>query len=135
MANIMPLKARELFLGGDIDLLNDTIKVTAVDGDGLTLTTATDYINDITAGARIATATLASKSITNGVFDAADVTLTGVTGDEFEYLVIWKDTGNEATSPVILIIDTATGLAFTPSGTDIDITWSNGAGKIFRLTQ
>ena len=33
--------------------------------------------------------------------------------------MIYKDTGSEATSPLIAYIDTATGLPITPNGGDI----------------
>jgi hypothetical protein len=71
--------------------------------------------------------------VTGGAFDAADVTFTTVTGDPSEALVIWKDTSNEATSPLIMYIDTATGLGVTPNGGDITVTWDNGANKIFKI--
>jgi hypothetical protein len=76
---------------------------------------------------------LASKSTTGGVFDAADVTITTVSGDQFEYIIIYKDTGTASTSNLIACIDTATGLPCTPNGGDITITWDNGANKIFAL--
>ncbi|MBF0140068.1 MAG: hypothetical protein HQL74_07295 [Magnetococcales bacterium] len=88
---------------------------------------------DITAGARIATSTLGSKTTTFGVFDAADVTFTSVTGDTSEALIIYKDTGTENTSKLILFVGTATGLPVTPSGGDVDVVWSSGQDRIFRL--
>jgi hypothetical protein len=39
-----------------------------------------------------------TKTVTDGVADANDVTLTAVTGDPSEALVIYKDTGTESTS-------------------------------------
>ena len=33
-------------------------------------------------------------------------------------IVIYKDTGTEATSPLLAMIDTATGLPITPNGGD-----------------
>lgn len=115
-----------------VNLVSDTIKVTAVDLADYTLDIANhDFFNDIPMAARVATATLAGKTVTGRTFDATDTTLSGVTGDQFEALVIWKDTGVESTSRLIAFIDTATGLAMTPSGSDIIIQW-NAAG-IFTL--
>ena len=134
MANSFYYKGLEGFMSGEIDLVDDTIKVTLVDTDDYTVDLAAhDYIDDVPAGARVATATLASKSVTAGVFDAADVTFTSVTGDQSEALVIWKDTGNEATSRLIYYGDTHTGLPITPNSGDLSITWSSGASKIFRI--
>ena len=47
--------------------------------------------------------------------------------------MIYRDTGTEATSPLIAYIDTATGLPITPNGGDIIVVWDDGANKIFRL--
>ena len=68
-----------------------------------------------------------------GVADAADTTFTSVSGDTVEAIVLYKDTGDAATSPLIAYIDTATGLPLTPNGGDVTITWDNGANKIFKL--
>jgi hypothetical protein len=121
---------KTLLLGGDIDLLNDTIKVVAIDTADYTYNSAHDFLNDVAAGSRIATATLASKTISGGVFDAADVTFTSVTGDPFEALILYKDTGVESTSPLIAYLDSGfVGLPFTPSGGDITLGW-NASGII-----
>jgi hypothetical protein len=58
---------------------------------------------------------------------------TAVSGDESEAIVLYKDSGAAATSPLICYIDTATGLAVTPNGADINVAWSDGASKIFAL--
>ena len=50
-----------------------------------------------------------------------------------EAIVIYVDTGTEATSPLIAYIDTATGLPITPNGGDIIVTWDNGVNKIFKV--
>lgn len=134
MANGLYIKGIEGIMGADIDLVADTVKVTLVDTADYTVDLAAhDFINDVPAGARVATATLASKTVTGGAFDAADVTFPTVTGDPSEALVIWKDTGNEMTSALIYYIDTATGLAVTPNGGDITLTWDNGTNKIFKF--
>ena len=135
MASALYAKAKKAFLDGDIDLLNDDIKVVLVDSADYTLDLAAhDFLDDVPAGARVATSgNLASKSTDGGVFDAADITITGVTGDQFEYIIIYKDTGTASTSQLIACIDTATGLPCTPNSGDITITWDSGASKIFAL--
>jgi hypothetical protein len=130
----MYVKGIEALMRGEIDLIDDTIKVTLVDAADYTVDLAAhDFINDVPAGARVATATLTGKSVTGGAFDAADVTFPTVTGDPSEALVIWKDTGVESTSPLIMYIDTATGLGVTPNGGDITVAWDNGTNKIFKI--
>ena len=134
MANSLYMKGIEALMKGQVDLDTDTIKVTLIDVADYTVDLAAhDFINDVPAGARVATATLANTTVTGGAFDADDVTFSAVTGDQSEALVIWQDTGNEATSVLIYYGDTHTGLPVTPNGGDISITWSSGASKIFKI--
>ena len=135
MASQLYGKYKEAILTAGINLTTLDIKVVLVDSADYTLNIATDqYLSSIAAGGRVGTSgNLASKTVTLGVFDAADVTITGVTGDQFEYIVLYHDTGNASTSELIAVIDTATGIPCTPNGGDITITWDNGANKIFAL--
>ncbi|NMD06880.1 MAG: hypothetical protein GYA66_02755 [Phyllobacteriaceae bacterium] len=135
MANTLYDYARQRFLEGQLNWLTDTIKVYLVDTGAYTPQTAIhQYLADIPLSARIAgPVTLTSKSTTGGAADAADCTFTSVSGATIEAIVICKDTGSEATSPVIAYIDTATGLPITPNGGDIIVTWDNGTNKIFKV--
>lgn len=135
MANALFDKGREAFLGGDLDWDAHTIKLVFVDHADDNPDVATDdNLDDIAAAGRVATSgAFAGKTKTNGVADADDVTLTSVTGDQFESIVIYRDTGVESTSTLIAKIDTATGLPFTPSGGNVTVTWDSGANRIFKL--
>jgi hypothetical protein len=142
----MYTKCKQHILDGDIDFNTDTIRAILVDSASYTPTMATDeYLDDVPSGARKGNsggsgrtdgAQLTSPTITNGVFDAANTTLTSVSvGGTYEYILVYKDDGSaEATSPIILLIDTAaSGLPVTPNGADITIAWDDGAYKIFSL--
>lgn len=135
MANALYDLGREKFLLGEIDWVDDNIKVLLVDTADYTVNLATDeFHSDVTGAAIEATSgNLGTKTSTAGVADAADVTFSSVTGDQCEALVIYKDTGVSGTSPLIAYIDTATGLPVTPTGGDIDVVWDSGANKIFKL--
>jgi len=137
MANALYDKGREAFAKGDINWKasgGDTIKVILVDTNDYTVDLANhDHLDDVPTAARVATATMTLLDPTNGICDANDVTFTSVTGDQCEAIIIYKDTGNASTSPLIAYIDTATGLPVTPNGGDIGITWDNGSNKIFKL--
>jgi len=135
MANALYDKGREKFLTGAVSWSSDNIKCVLVDAADYTVNLSThEFLSDVASGGRVATsANLASKTTTAGVADAADVTFSAVTGDQSEALVIYKDTGSAATSPLIAYIDTATGLPVTPNGADITVTWDNGSNKIFKL--
>ena len=132
MASVLYPSFKELLLGGDIDLANDTIKAALVDTGTYTYSSAHDFYNDV-SGVVGTPQTLASKTITGGVFDAADIAYTAVSGNTVEAIIIYKDTGNTATSPLIAYIDSATGLPVTPNGGDINVAWSSGSNKIFAL--
>lgn len=135
MANALYAKGRQGFLDGSIDWDTNNIKAVLVDNGAYTVDLAAhDNLDDIAAGARIATSgNLASKTVTDGVADAADVTFTAVTGATVEAIAIYADTGTPSTSRLIAYIDTATGLPVTPNGSDITITWDNGTNRIFKL--
>ena len=112
MANTLYDAARKRFLEAQINWQTDTIKCLLIDTGAYNPQTAThEYLSDISTSARIAgPVTLTSKSTAGGAADAADVTFTSVTGASIEAIVIYSDTGTEATSPLIAYIDTATGL-------------------------
>ncbi|OCB15070.1 hypothetical protein [Mycobacterium intracellulare] len=135
MPNALYTKYREKALQGQINWLTDNIKVVLVDAADYTVNIAThEFLSDVGSSGRVATsANLSGKTATGGVADANDVTFPSVSGDISEALVIYKDTGTDATSPLIAYIDTATGLAVTPNGGDITVIWPNDAGRIFSL--
>lgn len=135
MANALYDKGRQAFLEGDIDWINDDIRVILIDADDYTVNLSThDFLDDVPVAARVAVSSaLSGKTATDGVADANDVTFSSVTGDQSEALVIYKHTGVESTSNLIAYIDTATGLPVTPNGGDITVVWDNGSNKIFKL--
>lgn len=128
MSNVIYPKYKEALIDAlsNVDLNNGNVKVVLVDLADYTYSSAHDFLDDVPSGARVATSgNLASKTITNGVFDAADVVLSAVTGDQSEALIIYIDTGTESTSRLVAFIDTGvTGLPVTPNGGDINITWN-----------
>lgn len=135
MANALYDNGRQGFLAGDIDWDADNIKLHLVDAADYTKDLANhDFLDDVPAGARVATSgNLTSKTVAAGVADAADVTLSAVSGDPSEQIVINADSGVESTSRLIANIDTATGLPVTPNGGDITVQFDSGANKIFKL--
>ena len=120
MANTLYDSARQGFLEAQVNWLTDTMKVLLVDSGAYTPNVSThQFLADIPISSRIAgPVTLTSKTTTGGAADAADVTFTSVSGASIEMIVIYKDTGTEATSPLLAMIDTATGLPITPNGGD-----------------
>ena len=139
MANTLYDYCRQRFLESQINWMTDTVKVLLVSTSAYTPQTAVhQYLADIPVSARIAgPVTLTAKATTGGAADAADCTFTSVSGNTINAIVIYKDTGTEATSPLIAYIDTATGLPITPNGGDIIVTWdeiNSGINNLISLT-
>lgn len=131
MTSVIYPKAAEAMLQGNLNLTG-TVKAVLVDTADYTYSAAHDNLDDVPAGARVATSNaLASKTYTNGTFDAADLTWASVTGDQAEAIIIYIDSGVESTSKLVAYIDSGTGLPVTPNSGDIDVQW-NAAG-IFSL--
>ena len=134
MANVFFTKGKEKILSADIDWVTDTIKVMLVKNTYPQNLSTDEFLDDVEAYRLNTDQTLSGKSITNGIFDAGDATWTAVTaGDTSEGVVIYKDTGSAATSPVLIYIDSITGFPLATNGGDITAAWDNGANKIFSL--
>jgi hypothetical protein len=135
MANALYPKAKEDFLAGNLNLTSNTITLALIDTDVYTFSSAHEDRADVPNAAVITEATLASKTITSGVFDADDATFTSVSGVNCEALIIYHTDvqGGNTTSRLIAYIDTATGLPILPNGGDITVRFSSGVSKIFAL--
>lgn len=137
MANTIYPKGREGFAGGDVAWDSDTIKLMAVDVDYV-YNAAHDFLDDVVAAARVATsAAFTSKTITDGVLDAADVTLAALpAGNTITAIIVFQDTGVEATSRLLLFFDTkadTTAISVATNGGDVVVTWSNSSTKIAQI--
>jgi len=108
-------------------------RVALIDGADYTYSAAHDFYNDMVAGEVGTPQRLDNPTVTAGVFDAADVTFTAVTGDPCEILGFYRhNAGANSTWPIFLYLDTSvTGLPVTPNGGDITIAWH--ASGIFAL--
>jgi hypothetical protein len=135
MANVRYPKAAERSLTTGLNLSAGTVRCQLIDLGTYTYSAAHEFLSSVPGGARIGTpVTLANKVVTNGVFDADDLTFSGLVGaPTIEALLIYVDTGSEATSPLIALIDTATGLPIAAGATGGTVTWDNGANKIFAI--
>jgi hypothetical protein len=130
MANALyPLWKQQLLqFTANNNLSTGTVKVALIDTSFYTYSDAHQFWSSVSGSAVVGTpATLGSKTYTNGVFDAADVTFNTVTGASVEALIIYIDTGTAGTSPLVAYIDSSvTGLPVTPNGGNISIAWSSG---------
>lgn len=134
MSNSLYAKGKEKFLSGAINLPTDTIKAALV-SNGYTPNLAADEFQSTIASYILGTPqALGSKAVAGGAFDAADVTWAAVaSGSTAKAVVLYKDTGSAATSPLLAYIDTITGFPLATNGSDITVQWDNGTYKIFSL--
>jgi hypothetical protein len=130
---------REGYLAGEISWSVATIKI--VLGRGYTFDATDKFVSDLTSHTAVATATLGTKTITDGVADAADFSFPTVgAGAACPYLIIYQASAvtggaDVATSAQRLIayIDNATGLPVTPNGSDIAVALDSGTYRLFKL--
>lgn len=134
MANAFYRKGAQKILSGAINFSTDTIKARLVKNTYAQNLSTDEFVDLVTAVTGTTDVTLANKSVVDGVFDADDVTWTSVpAGETSEGVVIYKDTGSEATSPLIAYIDVITGFPLATNGGNVVVQWDNGAYKIFSL--
>ena len=129
MASAIYPKFKQKIMEGSINIPSDTIKIALVDTGTYTYSSAHEFFSSVT-GVVGTPVTLSNKSVVNGIFDADDATFSAVSGNSVEAVVIYKDTGSAATSPLIIFID---GISVTPNGGSITIQFDSGANKIFAL--
>lgn len=142
MTNQLFDPAREGFLVGEIDWDTATIKTSLV--RSYTFSASHKFVSDATgAGASlVSTVTLTTKTFTNGVADADDVTFPSVAaGAAIPVVLVYQTsapTGGAdlaaSAQRLIAYFDQATNLPVTPNGGNILWAWDNTAGvKIFKL--
>jgi hypothetical protein len=137
MASALYPAFKEALLGQSpsIDLNTDTIRAIFVTS-GYTYNSAHNFFDDLTntvgdgGTARGNGEALASPTVSSGVFDADDTVFASVTGTGINAIVLYKDTGADATSPLIAYID---GISLTVTAAQVTIQWDSGASKIFAL--
>ena len=134
MANALYNKAREEYLDGLLDWSADDVRVCLVKS-AYTFSAAHTSMSDVSTNDNGRSAALGTKTVTDGIADAADTSLTATSAVACSALVVFKHTGSDATARLIAYIDTPTsGLPFTPSASQtVNIAWDNGANKIFKL--
>lgn len=136
MANVWYDKTKTTIgkAGLDLNALSDP-KMIAIETGLYTFSQAHDFLDDIPVGARLATVDLTNVDFgvsLEAYLDADDPTyLTPAVGTVVAF-VIYEDTAVEATSPLIVFIDSGVTLPITTeSGRDLEITFnSNGIAKL-----
>jgi hypothetical protein len=122
MANALYPLGKKAMLQGGINMSSGDVKVALIDLDDYTYSNTHQFYSDL-AGVVAVSASLSGKTFGDDAsFDSNDPILNSATGDELEAIVIFIETGNPATSPLILFQDTGiTGMPLTPDGSDVKI--------------
>ena len=97
--------------------------------------TTDQYFGVAVAGGNIIaqSGTFASLSSSLGTANAANETVTAVSGAAFSQVTILSFITNNNSSPLILNTDSYSGLPCTPNGGNIVVQWDTGTNKIFTL--
>lgn len=136
MANALYTLGKQGLLHGTFVLDADTIKIALLSSSYTPNLTTDQFFSTVSSFVIGTPQTLGGISIVNGVFNSSAATFTAVaSGSTVKYFCIYKDTGTSATSPLLVLIDTTTGvtLPFATNGGDITFTPDSGANKIFKL--
>lgn len=141
MANASFTTFRDGIMKGDIDLDTAVIKVALV--RGYTFNAAHTYLSDVTGNGGVINGTspaLTNKTVTGGVFDADDTTLTATASTTPHALIVYQASAVTGGADVAataqrlcFYIDTGTNLPMAPAAGTVTITWPNTAGKIYQL--
>ena len=126
--------AREKFLRGEIEWLNDDIRALMVSAAYTPNFITDEFVSAISAEARSeASDLLTDKTAVNGWAGSGNIIWETVTGAVRVALVLFKDTGNVGTSPLIAYLDEGiTNLPLDPTGTRVTFLPDPDSG-LFRL--
>ena len=141
MTNAYFTPAVEGFIAGEIDL--DTAVIKAAFVRSYTFSASHKFVSDVTTAGGVlngTSAALTTKTVTGGVFDADDTTVTTTASAVNHGILLFQSsavTGGAdvaATAQrVIAYYDTGTGLPIQPGSGATPITWDNGTNKILKV--
>ena len=107
------------------DLSNVVLKLVLVDAEEYVFDANHTSLSDIPSAGRIATTeALTGVGITNGGLSAANPLLPAVSGDVFEFLVLYIEGADEASSQLVQFFSSQG--SFIPNGGNIELTLPNG---------
>ena len=143
MSNAAFTPGIEGLMSGEIDLDTAVLKAALV--RGYTFSAAHKFVSDITSNSGVlngTSAALGSVSITGGVLDAADTTITTTASAVNHSVVIFQASavtgGSDVASSsqrLVAWLDTASdsSLPIQPGTGSVAVTWSNGSSKIIKI--
>jgi hypothetical protein len=135
MANFLYPSIKTKMLTGQFNWTTDNIRAILIATGQYTPSVNHTSLLDVPASAKVATSdVLTGKTVDVNVVDADDYLYTYVSGPEVNAVLLVATGSNDATSWLICHLDeTVVGLPFAPSAGPVQLTWNNGANKIFAL--
>ncbi|MGH7486998.1 MAG: hypothetical protein ACREMY_15555 [bacterium] len=133
MANQWYPKGLQHFAQGDIAFLTATIGVILV-GTSYVFSSSHEFVTDLGANIVARSSALGTKTTTNGVLNAASPVVSAVGGVvNVGFVVLYHNSGSDATSELLVYWDTGTGIPLTPNGGDVTVNFDTGPNKIAAL--
>lgn len=130
MADAIYPEAKDAFMSGSIDVTTDNLKIALVSS---AYTYSAAHVDEADLTGILAESAAFQATVTAGVLDFADVTITGLdTGETAAAYVLYKDTGTPATSPLIAYKDSAAELPLAGT-TGVDVIVVVNAAGFFTL--
>lgn len=135
MANFLYPSIKAKMLTGQFDWTSDNVRVVLIATGQYTPSINHATLLDVPASARVAVSdVLTGKTVDVNVVDADDYLFTYVAGPPVNGVILASYGTNDATTSLICYMDTAVkGIPFNPSASPVQLTWNDGAGKIFAL--
>jgi hypothetical protein len=141
MANASYTAFKNGIMGGLFDLDTAVTKCFLV--SGYVFSAAHTFVSDVTTAGGVANGTpavLANPTITGGVFDADDCTITTTASGSTHALIVYQASAITGGADVaanaqrlMWYFDTGTNLPITPGTGNVTITWPSGAGRIYKI--
>jgi hypothetical protein len=138
MANALYQLGIQRYLTGGGDWLTDSNQIAFVTSSYSPNTASDQYLGvAVSSGYIVAqSGNLGSAAASAGVANAANETVSSVSGSTFAYVLGYAFITSNALSPLLFKIDTVTsGLPCTPNGGNIVMQWDTGTNKIFALNR
>lgn len=137
MANFIYNKAKESMLSGLINLSTKKIRALLINNSLYTPNVNSDqYVSQIPVSAiKKRSGDLDNVTFLLGVVDANDLIIADHDGSAFNSIICYQVGTSDSDAILLFYIDTAVGLPFSGSDTELPVTiiWDNGANKIIAL--
>jgi len=141
MANAVFNGFKQGIIAGQIDLDTAAIKVALV--RGYVFNAAHTFISDLTAAGGVingSSPALTGITVTDGVFDAADTTITTAANSSNHIFIVYQASavggGADVAATAQRLIahyDTGSGLPVVPGAGTVSVTWANTGARILKV--